>query len=538
MKKLLCILMSVLLAFSLTAVSVNAVSEEAVSNEAELPLIYLPGRDNVTFFKADGTPVKNPKAIDRGNYIKEHAEPVIKELAAAMVTGDYTSYVQSIVDACKPLYEEQICTPDGNIQEGQYINWDYRTAPIVKQNTFGIPAYNFFYDWRVSPLEIADELDHYIERVLAETGKEKINISARCIGANFMMAYIAKSYRGDYDHPFRVQNIIHNTSAVDGYIAFGALLSGSIDLSADAIDRFVTYFLEDGSLIDDPATIMFAISLVSLMNQAEALDLGANIVEAVYANVANSLIPELARCSTYGRVPAYWSMVGDKYFEKAVDYVFNTKELKTEYAGFIEKIEEYHALIGAVNPATGNKMYEDLLLELDSQSINSCVLAKYGQVSFPLFEGCEITGDSRATVTELSFGAMATDVGSRFDNRYLEKAERLGIDKYISPCKTVDASTCLFPDSTWFTTNLEHGTFPQQQNELMQQFFAANGELTVWDEGVLDQYTEFSTGTLLPVQKEAQTESLWTDDILTLIKRFFTSLGELIMKFFSGLFQK
>ena len=309
MKKIVSILLSVLVIFSALSVGMIAVAEETVTTEADLPLIYIPGRDNVTFYKADGTPVKNPKAIDRGDYIKEQAEPVIQELALAMATGDYTDYVKSVVDACAPLYEEQICTPDGNVPEGPYINWDYKTVPIVEDSRFGIPAYNFFYDWRVSPLEVADELDLYIERVLAETGAEKINISARCLGANFMMAYIAKSYRGDYDHPFRVQNIIHNTSAVDGYITLGALMSGSIELSADAIDRFAAYFLEEGTLIDDPVIIMFAMTLISIMNHGKVLGLGADFIEDIYANVADTLIPELARCSTYGRVPAYWRQI-------------------------------------------------------------------------------------------------------------------------------------------------------------------------------------------------------------------------------------
>ncbi len=529
MKKVLAIIMAIVMLLPFTSVAFAA--EE---DESKLPLIYLSGQHNSTVYNSEGQPIKNAKAIDRGAYIKECAGPVLEKLAEAFITGNYTPYVDSLVDACTPIYEEQILTPDGVVQEGQHILWDCETVKIEKLSTFGIPAYNFYYDSRLSPLDVADQLDTYVERVLEATGAEKVNITGRCMGANFVMAYVAKSYRGDYNHPFRVQNIVHNTSAVDGYIAIGALLSGSIDLSADAIDRFATYYLEGGDLIDDPAIEMLAMSAVSLMNYAEVLGWGTGVVEEIYSKVADQLIPRLARISIYGRNPCYWSMVGSNYFEKALDFVYGTPELQQEYAGLIAKLQEYYDLIGAVNEETGNNMYKDLLIELDSQSINSCVLAKYGEVSFPLFEGCEITGDARGTVTELSYGATATRVDEKFSDEYLKIAEENGTVRYISPDKTVDASTCLFPDQTWFAANIAHGDFPQQQNELMLEFFRSNGELTVWDTAeFMPQYTEYSTGKLIPSDDNIF-NSVWENNPIVNLIRLLTSVIKLLTALLEG----
>lgn len=525
MKKLLAVILSIMMIFASASVAFAA----GEKSEANLPLIYLGGQGNSTVYNSEGKPIKNAKTIDRGAYIKENAGPVIEELMAALVTGDYTNYVQSIVDACKPIYEEQNLTPDGEPQEGQHILWNYATSPVVENSAFGIPAYNFYYDSRLSPMDVADQLDVYIERVLDATGAEKVNITGRCMGANFVMAYVAKSYNGDYNHPFRVQNIVHNTSATDGYIAIGALLSGSIDLSADTLSRFATSYIEGSTMIEDPAVEMLVLSIVSILNYAQVMGWGVDVVESIYANVADSLIPELARISIYGTNASYWSMIGSEYFRKAVNYVFNTPELKEEFAGLISKIESYYELIGEIDETTGNSKYVDLLLELDAQSINSCVLAKYGQPSFPLFKGCEITGDSRGTVTELSFGATATDVHSTFSKKYLDAAEKNGTAKYISPDKTVDASTCLFPDQTWFATNIDHGTFPQQQNELMIQFFESNGSLTVWDtQDTLPQYTEFSTGRLIGFEGNSYESSFTTNPFAALF-RIIISLLKIFM---------
>ncbi len=529
MKKIMAVIMVVAMLLPF-----GSVAFAAETNEGDLPLIYLSGQHNSTVYNSEGQPIKDAKAIDRGAYIKECAGPVLEKLGEALLTGNYTPYVDAIVDACVPIYEEQILTPDGVVQEGQHILWDCETAKIEKRSTYGIPAYNFYYDSRLSPLDVADQLDIYVERVLEATGAKKVNISGRCMGANFVMAYVAKSYRGDYDHPFRVQNIVHNTSAVDGYIAIGALLSGSIDLSADAIDRFATYYLEGGELIDDPAIEMLAMSLVSILNYAEVLGWGTEVIEEIYANVADQLIPRLALISNYGRNPCYWAMVGSDYLEKAVDFVFNTPELKEEYAGLISKIEEYYELIGAINEETGNNRYVDLLIELDEQSINSCVLAKYGEVTFPLFEGSEITGDARGTVTELSYGATATRVDERFSDEYLAQAEQKGTLRYISPDRTVDASTCLFPDQTWFAANIAHGDFPQQQNELMQAFFRSNGELTVWDTAdYMPQYTEYSTGKLLPAEDNIFNSS-WDSNPFVHLIRIITSLLKIITSLLEG----
>lgn len=104
------------------------------------------------------------------------------------------------------------------------------------------------------------------------------------------------------------------------------LVSGSIEFTPDTIDRFVYDFLNDGNLVEDPAIASLAVSLVSLFNYAQVLGLGTEFVAEIFNKIAPELMPKLALCC-YGAYLSYWSMVSDKYYDKAKSIVFSTPEL-------------------------------------------------------------------------------------------------------------------------------------------------------------------------------------------------------------------
>lgn len=532
MKKVISVLLAVLMFMSLSSAALSV----AAADITDIPTIYIEGKGNVTIYNKDGSLAKNPKAIDREGYITEAMGPIFEELAVALVTDDYSDYIDSLIDAVAPIYEEYIPDSNGtNETSGSYIGWDAKTAPVSKKSSnYGIKDYVFKYDWRLSPMDVAKELDTYIERVCEATGHEKVNIFARCLGTNFALAYVQQSYSGEYDHAFRVQNLFLDTPTNAGLIAVGALLSGSIEFDADTIDRFVTYYLNDNDMFDDPALEAFAICLVSVMNHAQVLGLGVDVVADIYNKIDDELLPKLALCC-YGAYTSYWSMVSDKYYDKAIAAIFNTAELKEEYAGFIKRTDAYHEVLGDVNEATGLAGYEQLILDIkEVHGVNTAVHAKYGSVTVPLFEGSDITGDTRGTVTELSLGAVGLKVGTTFSEDYLNKAEANGTAKWISPDKTVDASTALIPEKTWFTKNIAHDSFRDEYHDLAMRFFRSNGTLTVDTETTLAQYMAVtSDNQLVAVEGEDDREDQWTDNPFAVFIRFFTSLFNWLKNLFS-----
>lgn len=514
MKKILSVILCLAMLMSFAVPAFAAV-------ESNLPVIYIVGKGNNQDYDicdAQGNILYDPNDLDAGAHIMDVAPPVLKELAKALVTGDYSVYIDSLVAATAVIYEDHVLDKNGEASNGTGIPWDYKNAPIEKKDGY----YYFYYDWRLSPVYIADQLDVYIERVLAETGASQVNVHCRCLGANFTAAYLSKSFYGEYSHPFRVRNLLINTGGLAGYITLGSLLSGSIEFTPDTIDRFVTAFLDGGALFDDPMIASLAATAVSLMNSAEILDLGVDLVAKIYNDIAPELLPKLALCC-YGGYPSYWSMVSDKYYDKAKATIFSTPELQAEYKGFIEKIDEYHALLGDTNEKTGRPLYEDLLLDLDKAGVGIAVVAKYGMANVPMFEGSEQTGDMRGTVEELSFGATGTDIGKTFSDDYLKEAQAKGIAKYISPDKTVDASTALFPDRTWFIKNIAHEIFPVEVDDICTLFFASDGKMTVCDSETFPQYLDYVDGKVIADEGESKL-MIWTNNVLELLSRFFKSL--------------
>lgn len=528
MKKITAIILSFVM------IAVFALPAFAADTDVDIPIVNVIGK-GYTIKNADGTNAFTPNTIDRGEYIKSQLEPVLTQLPTAFISGDYSGYVDALVDAVAPLYKDWVLDSDGSTQtSGSYIDWDYASAPIAqKSSNYQLYDYVFKYDWRLSPLEIADQLDCYIERVCAATGAEKISLYGRCLGSNMVMAYLAKACDGAYDHPFRVQNLFFNTPPIAGYIAVGSLLSGSIEFDPDNIEYFANNYIENNDVFEDPLTEMIVTTLISVMNYAKVLGWGTEKVQEFIDNVIVDALPKIA-LSSYGSFPSYWSMISDKYFDKAIKSVFNTDELRDEYKNFIDKVNAYNELVSKKdeNGLTG---YEKILKSLNSEGVNVGIAAKYGYAGFPLFEGSDITGDVRGTATELSLGANAISVRETFSSDYLKNAEIRGTSKYIDPDKTVDASTCLYPETTWFE-KVEHGVFPNEIDYLVFCYFRADGEFTVEDSEALgySRYMELDeNGNLVPAQSDNSTSGETLDKGTSLILKLIRILISLIERLFS-----
>lgn len=478
MKKFISVLLSLLLIMSLFSFGAAAAVEDV---KGDIPVIYIKGRNNKPIFKADGTEASNAKELDRLEYIGSVAGPVFEEFAMAYITGDYSEWVDALIDSIEPIYDDWRLDDDGTATEvGSYINWDPATAKIKKKTAdFAITDYMFYYDWRLSPFDVADQLDTYIERVCKMTGHDKVNIHARCLGANFAMAYIYNSHNGEYDHDFRVANLALNTSALGGYISAGTLFSNQIVFDPDVIDQYATIYGDNA--FDDPLYNTILTTMVSVCNMAKILGFGTEFVEDIYAEVGDELVPGIIMAS-YGGFPSYWSMISDAYYDEAKQSVFYNDELKEKYAGLIQKADNYHEKLGKRNEETGYTGYEQLILDCKKDhNMSTMVIAKYGKPFIPVIKDSNITGDARGTAEELSLGATCTKIDEVFSDEYLATAKENKTDKYIAKDLTVDASTCLLPDTTWFVKYLAHDDWPEEYHDLALRFFNSNGTLTVWD---------------------------------------------------------
>lgn len=544
MKKIIALILTVLMLSS----AVSPATAAAVTDESRLPVIYIVGKQNTPVYLLDengdylldengqrvqADNVNTPLGMERGEYIKMQIEPVMKELIPALITGEYSEYIDALVDTVAPIYADSILNGDG-VSENTAIDWDY-SVQEPSYGAGGLKYYYFKYDWRYSPYETADELHQFVEYVCAKEGVEKVNIHARCYGSNVAMAYIAKSEAGYYEAPFRLNNLALNTTPLAGYIVVGALMSGSVEFDAETVDRFVTYYLSGNDLFEDPMLETIAMVVVSAANQATVLGLGTDAVNEFYSQIGEELIPKAALAS-YGSFPSYWSMIGDKYFDKAKSAVFGTTEAEGEYAGFIEKINNYHDLIGRVDEETGKPLYELLLKRCEEKhGMKTAILAKYGFATVPMFEGSHITGDGRGTVTELSLGAMGTLVGETFTEKEIAEIQAMDNydERYISADKKVYAGTCLFPETTWFSKGLAHADL-HQIDPIVTEFFLADGNFTVHSDERYPQFHTYENGYFFEVEEEDATNDDWSGNGFIVLIRFISMILKLLTALLNG----
>ena len=134
--------------------------------------------------------------------------------------------------------------------------------------------------------------------------------------------------------------------------------------------------------------------------------------------------------------------------------------------------------------------------------------------------------------TNLSLGATCTTIDETFSAEYIAEAQAKGTDKYISKDLTVDASTCLFPDKTWFAKNLNHDDWPEEFHNLAIDFFNSDGTLTVWDEATFEQYVEYDAeGEFGEVTDTSN--SGWTKNKFAILAKFIRMIFDMIIAIFT-----
>ena len=151
-------------------------------------------------------------------------------------------------------------------------------------------------------------------------------------------------------------------------------------------------------------------------------------------------------------------MVSADKYEKARQFIFGGVE--DEWAGLLEKTDAYHEM---------QKDMDDFLLSI-SDRVQIGVIAKYGFPNFPLSEDASEESDGYVATRFASLGATCADVDKTLSDSYVRAAVQKGGGQYLSADCKIDASTALFPDTTWFIKDLYHTHFPDCINDLCAAF--------------------------------------------------------------------
>ncbi len=486
MKKIISVLLAVTMIFAVMAPAVSAADGKVVT-------VYVEGYGDGLIGKSGNQAF--PVELGLLDGLKSMLADLLKNLAIAEVTGDYSAYSQQLYDLIAPAYADLKLDNNGESTDlnGEFyhgLGFDPLTKTEFYNSKYDKGYYRFRYDWRLSVEYNAELLEDFVDIIVANTGATKVNLIGRCLGGNIVSAYLQNASKESLARLNKVVMYIPSTLGVE---FISALFSGKIVLDPDAVDNYVNYSLADNDILgmseDDPLLASLT-TIVSFINETYVLGFGTDVVERIVQSVKDDALARILRDS-YASFPSFWSMVCPEDVEDAIALVYNTPELQTEYEGMIKKIRSYHQNV--------QLKAEARTAELQQQGLDIMIISKYNYADFPLSADAAQQSDGTAATVATSFGATVAPFGSTLTDKYIKAMDKDDI-KYLSEDKMIDASTCVLPETTWFIKNLYHSNFPASVDKLIDAFLTTDG-MTVETHDEYPQFLNYDkeTGGISPV---------------------------------------
>lgn len=465
MKKIFALFMAVLIVFGTGVTCISAASTE---KKEKNPIIFIAG-SSVDICDAQGNEISTGFDVltddDEGDMttesIIESAMNILKPFVLEGLPFDkWDNYGEALYEELAPIWDETQLGGDGNAKYGTGVS----AAEIEKWNkeakrnkgadgTFNINDYKFRYDWRLSPYDHADRLHEYIKTIIKTTGCPQVSLVGRCLGGSVITAYLDK-----YGSEGLVKKVFYDEVMSNGSSIINDCFSGKIKFSDKHAQAYVLqaeYFGRDGQGIDLEGISDLVIELVEAVldyaTQSGILDGVFGGVEKLYGRLYKAFIPAILRATGLGTWANYWCSVYSENFDDALDLVFGEEgsAVREANAGLVEKIEYIREHIVDKGDDLYRKFIEEYNVEIGA-------LAGYGLVNAPIMEHFDETSDCVVGFPDASFGGTAAGIFSTLSDEYIAEREALGLGEYISPDKKIDASTCLFPETTWIMKNKHH----------------------------------------------------------------------------------
>ena len=545
MKKFISSLLVVIMLFAVMApmASVSAADERT-------PIVYIRGNGDGIFYP-DGTlciaqfeelSFGSEDGISKDTIVETVLNILEPFVIEGMIFDKWDNYGRAIYNELKPLFPDAGLDYDGNPINGTGVHPQTMANSIAaSKNPWYYNAnghYAFAYDWRLSPYDHVDRLHEYILQVLSTTGKSQVSMYCRCMGGSLMMAYLER-----YGHLKLVKNVMFCDALSNEATIFSKLFSGQIEFDAKTIERYAGQ-LDFCGQVDNGVGFEFTDVLYEIIfktmdffNQINVTDKTLDEVEALYEKLGKALMPALLHAFGMATQVNYWTEVNEKDMDAALNLVYGVEgsELRTKYAGLIDKIQYYREHVSSDLGA----FYKSL----DANNIHYGFIGKYGFMNMPFIKDADLLSDALVSLKHAAYGATTAPIGKTLSEDYINQRIAEGKGKYISPDKQVDLSTCLVPDRTWILKNAHHDIIDCLEPIIWS--FLNGTEKTVDTVGVGSQFMVYDYGT----QKATKmTEDNCADyDFITrpveepttatrmgAFLRFFTMILNFLTRLFSG----
>ncbi|HOO26482.1 MAG TPA: hypothetical protein PKW24_07685 [Clostridiales bacterium] len=460
--------LAMFLCLSLLLVSLGSFNAFALDNPCDCgktPTIFVNGMNSIPLEKQPGTTEAQLVFPPTDEMILNTIQNAVLPVLGKLFTQGLDGAMDAVADAVNELFDGLACKDNGDLPDGQGVNWSY--PDVGRPHGY---HFDFYYDWRQDPLVSAAQLADYVEYIKSETGHDKVSLIGFSMGGVVLNAYL-HSLAGDYSG---LQTVIMEVAAMNGASIASESFAGKIKVDSTALVRL----FDDQLCLRNTIENILGVALRAL-DQTGMFDIPFSLANKLIEKYADKIYDQVFSKS-FGTMPGVWGAVSDDYYEEAKEKLIIDKD---KHADLIKRIDDYHYNMFLKNDELARALYED-------PNVNFAVVLKYNRQLAPLIYGLNASSDGTVDAVKASYGATVADLDKTLGKSYVQ-ANVLDGRNYLSADNKVDASTGTVPQATWFIRDLEHSTFCPYRNDLIDYLLNSPTQVTVFDNPNFPQFAYY-----------------------------------------------
>lgn len=461
-----------------------------VSAAGATPLVMIDGIGTTKLYKNFGT--EQEELVFSGD--DAFIEGIITDAGGALLGGlvsfgignkDFDALADKVLPVVNKYIKDLGFNPDGT-PVNETIGF-YRTTKPLSQyteeeksgiSTFALAyaekhgeenVYNFTYDWRADPIENAAQLNEFISTVKASTNAKRVNMVAMSQGSTVALAYL-NAYGG-----YHLKNIVFAAPAWQGTSTVGDVVTNNIELDVFAVENYLVQLANGSATTHIAAFVMSYIASYEGLSREYFGDLNAFATGILPRTYTDSFLPYFAG------MPGIWSLCPAEDYEAGKEFIFDSHGVEIDPA-YEKKIDAYHDI--QVNA-------KSVVEKAMADGANFYIVCGYNCQMPPISTGYD-SSDAVIETKYMSGGATCAkylQANNDWGKIYDQKKE--DGHNHVSWDSKVDASTCMFPEYTWFIKNQQHNNYNLENGsmEIVMWLLDSNQRVTVTTD--IENYPQF-----------------------------------------------
>lgn len=385
--------------------------------------------------------------INLDDLLSDSLAKILVSLLATVVTQHSIGMYDVAYEAACTAFSYQKVNDEGNHVENlktqrfyslaemseDDLAWAYRMIPMQPLVDEIGEDHVYFYTFNLvgDPMTAADDLDAYIDLVRERTGHDKVTLLPVSLGGTILTSYLDA-----YGHE-KVDSIVTAVACLDGTDIVADMMARKWNLSDEYFyHEYLAGIMEANA---DSAALGYLINTILHLIPSDGVD---DLLSGAISGILDTV---MINC------PQIWAMVPSyRYDALAEMYLTEKPVLKAKTDRFQQaRLNLKDNILAAVEDGVSVNL-------ISGSNLN------YSDGEYNFFGIVESNGtvntDGIINLSSTTLGATGAVPGTTLPDNYKQAYTNPAYPdySYISPDRTIDASTALLPDNTWIFLDQHH----------------------------------------------------------------------------------